>query len=810
MCVMGALASANPLDLFRQPGLQDISTCRVAVNISDQSEIPLKPLGEAEIGIPAKGEIVIRRLGAFLFTIVAMVLGVSTVCGAQSQPTLTRHMREATLNGQAPFVKRLPATQSLRIDMVLPLRNQAELDNFLQELYDPSGAFYHRYLTVSEFTASFGPSQQDYDAVIAFAKAQGLAIVGGSRDAMDVQVKGPVSAIEAAFHVSMGVYKHPTEDRTFYGPDREPTVDLPFQLWHVSGLDNFSTPHPLFHHRTPDLTVKSNATTGSGPSASFLGSDMRAAYYGGSALTGAGQNIGLLEYEGFDIADVNTYYTNAKQTRTAAVTGVSTDGSSLSCVEKSCDDTEQTLDITQALGMAPGVSTVYMFVGASDTAMLGAMSSHSPLPLNLSSSWTWTPADPSTDDPYFEKMATQGQSFFQAAGDSGNWKTSTYPSEDAHVICVGGTDLVTSGAGGVWSSESTWVDGGGGFYAKDDILIPSYQQLSGVITSANKGSTTYRNGPDVCANANFTFYGCAHQTTCTANEYGGTSFAAPMWAGYLALANQQAATNGDATPGFINPTIYPLARGSGSSDFHDITSGSNDFTAVAGYDLATGWGSPTGSGLINALTGTAASPSFAISASPTSVSVVRGNSGTSTITTSVSGGFDSAITLTASGQPTGVTVGFGTNPIAAPGSGTSLMTMTVASTTTTGTYTITVSGTGGGITHSTTVSLTVTAAVSGNFTLSASPTSLTVDRSASGTTKITITPSGGFTGSVTFSASGLGSGVTASFSPNPGTTTSTLTLKASSTATTGTRTVTITGTSGSLSHTTTISLRVRR
>ncbi len=753
----------------------------------------------------------IRKLGAFFLTIVAMVLGAS-VCQAQSQVLLTHHVREATVNGQAQFVQRLPATQSMRIDMVLPVRNQAELDNFLQELYDPSSAFYHRYLTVAEFTERFGPTQQDYDAVIAFAKAKGLAIVGGSRDAMDVQVKGPVSAIEAAFHVSMGVYKHPTEDRTFYGPDREPTVDLPFQLWHVSGLDNFSTPHPLFHHRTPDLTVKSNATTGSGPSASFLGSDMRAAYYGGSALTGAGQNIGLLEYEGFDIADVNTYYTNAKQTRTAAVTGVSTDGSSLSCTESSgCDDTEQTLDITQALGMAPGVTTVYVFVGATDTAMLGSMSSHSPLPLNLSSSWTWTPADPSTDDPYFEKMATQGQSFFQAAGDSGNWKTSTYPSEDQHVICVGGTDLVTSGAGGAWSSESTWVDGGGGYYAKDDILIPSYQQQSGVITSANKGSTTYRNGPDVSANANFTFYVCADQTTCTANEYGGTSFAAPMWAGYLALANQQAATNGDTAPGFINPTIYPLGLGSGySADFHDITSGSNGFSAVTGYDLATGWGSPNGSGLINALTGTAASPSFSISASPTSVSVVRGSNGTSTITTSVSGGFDSAITLSATGQPTGVTVGFGTNPIAAPGSGTSLMTMTVASTTTTGTYTITVTGTGGGITHSTTVSLTVTAAVSGNFTLSASPTSLTVDRSASGTTKITITPSGGFTGSVTFTASGLGSGVTASFSPNPGTTTSTLTLKASSTATTGTNTVTITGTSGSLSHTTTISLRVRR
>ncbi|MGA8100997.1 MAG: protease pro-enzyme activation domain-containing protein, partial [Candidatus Acidiferrales bacterium] len=238
----------------------------------------------------------IRRLSIFFLTVVAMLLGVSSVCQAQSQVLLTHHVREATLNGQAQFVQRLPATQSMRIDIVLAVRNQAELDSFLQELYDPSSAFYHRYLTVQEFTARFGPSQQDYDAVVAFAKANGLTVVGGSRDAMDVQLKGSVAAIESAFHVNMGVYTHPTEGRTFYAPDREPTVDLPFQLWHISGLDNYSTPHPLFHHRNPDFSVKSNATTGSGPSASFLGSDMRAAYYEGSALTGSGQNIGLLEY----------------------------------------------------------------------------------------------------------------------------------------------------------------------------------------------------------------------------------------------------------------------------------------------------------------------------------------------------------------------------------------------------------------------------------------------------------------------------------------------------------------------------------
>ncbi len=149
------------------------------------------------------------------------------------------------------------------------------------------------------------------------AKSNGLTVTGGSRDGMEVQVKGPVSAIEKAFHVSMMSYQHPSENRTFFGPDREPTTSLGFSLWHISGLDNYSIPHPLFvkksdyamAHGIDAKVVVSHATTGSGPSASFLGSDMRAAYYGGTALTGAGQNLGLFEYEGTDLADLTTYYT---------------------------------------------------------------------------------------------------------------------------------------------------------------------------------------------------------------------------------------------------------------------------------------------------------------------------------------------------------------------------------------------------------------------------------------------------------------------------------------------------------------------
>jgi subtilase family serine protease len=547
---------------------------------------------------------VIRRLGSIVFAAAAALLATTAL---SAQTLLTHQMRDAVRNNQAQAVGRLPANQLMSLDIVLPLRNQAGLERLLDEIYDPASASYRHYLTVPEFTAQFGPTQTDYDAVVQYARSNGLTVVGGSRDGMDVQVKGPVSAVQTAFHVNLHTYQHPTENRTFYAPDREPTVSLPFNLWHISGLDNYSIPHPLFvkksdyaaaHGIAADKVV-SHATTGSGPSASFLGSDMRAAYYGGTALTGAGQNLGLFEYLGTDLADLNTYFKNVGQTNKVPVTLLSTDGTSTSCVDSSaggdCDDTEQTLDMTQAIGMAPGLSSLVMYVGSTDTAIISAMTTHNPLPTTIGCSWGWTPADPSTLNPYFQKMAAQGQTFFAASGDNSTWsrRNEAWPADNAYVVSVGGTDLTTSKAAGPWKSETAWADSGGGI-SPDKIAIPSWQKISGVITTTNKGSKTYRNGPDVAANANFTFYTCADQTTCLANEYGGTSFAAPMWAGFIALANQQAAANGKSKVGFLDPTIYPQnVTSTYATDFHDITSGkSGSYSAVTGYDLVTGWGSP--------------------------------------------------------------------------------------------------------------------------------------------------------------------------------------------------------------------------
>jgi len=772
----------------------------------------------------------VPRIGRFLLAIAALLTLLSFATSrSQAQSLSTRHVREVTRTGAAKPIGQLPSDQIMTLNVVLPLRDPAGLDSFLKELYNPSSSSYRHFLTVPEFTEKFGPTQQDYDAVVRLVEAHGFTVVGGTRDGMDVQIRGPVSAVESAFHVTMRTYQHPTENRTFYAPDREPTTDLPFPLWHISGLDNYSIPHPMYVKRSDYAKahgmnvedVVTHATTGSGPSASFLGSDMRAAYYGGTALTGAGQNLGLFEYLGTDLADLTTYYKNVGQTNNVPITLLSTDGTSTACLDTraggDCDDTEQTLDMTQAIGMAPGLSSLVMYIGSTDTAIISAMTTHSPLPTTIGCSWGWTPADPSTLNPYFQKMAAQGQNFFAASGDSSTWSASNeaWPADNAYVVSVGGTDLVTSGAAGPWSSETAWTDSGGGI-SPDSIPIPSWQQLSGVINSTNKGSTTLRNGPDVAANANFTFYVCADQTTCTANDYGGTSFATPMWAGYIALVNQQLANNGDATIGFIDPTIYAQnITSSYAADFHDIISGtSGSFSAVTGYDLVTGWGSPNGTGLINALAPTSTSPAFAISASPASVSVLQGSSGTSTITTTVSGGFSSAIGLTASGQPTGVTVTLNPTSIAAPGSGTSTMTMVVASTTVVGTYTITVTATGGGITHTTTVALTVTAPTAGAFTISVSPTSGYLRQGQSGYAVVTTAVSGGFSSAIALSATGAPSGVTISFTPAsiaaPGAGTSDMLLTVSRTAPVGTYPITIKGIGGGITHTTVLTFEVVR
>ena len=207
-----------------------------------------------------------------------------------------------------------------------------------------------------------------------------------------------------------------------------------------------------------------------------------------------------------------------------------------------------------------------------------------------------------------------------------------------------------------------------------------------------------------------------------------------------------------------------------------------------------------------------APPDFTISASPSSLSVQQGNQGTSTITTTISGGFNSSIALSYSGAPSGTTVSFNPNPIPSPGNGSSTMTITVGSTTPTGTYPITVTGNGGGIQHNATVTLTVTAGGQKDFAISASPSQVTVVQGSNGTSTITTTISGGFNSGIALSASGAPSGTFVNFQPivigAPGAGNSTMYILVGSGTPVGTYPITVTGYGGGIQHNTTVTLTV--
>jgi hypothetical protein len=510
-------------------------------------------------------------------------------------------------------------------------------------------------------------------------------------------------------------------------------------------------------------------------------------------LNGAGMSVGLFELDGFYASDETANFKQAGlppvPTQTVLLDGFNgTPGSG---------NIEVILDIMMASYMAPGLSNVIVYEGYSPDDVMNRMATDN-LASQLSSSWGWSPTD-ATLDQIYKQFIAQGQSMFQASGDGGAYTGAVMPpADDPNITSVGGTSLTTAGAGGAWQSETTWSGSGGG--VSTVWPIPSWQQA--VNMKAVGGSATMRNLPDVSMIADIQMYlVCNNGQTVSV---GGTSAATPLWAGFTALANQQAAANAKPRVGFVNPALYALGATSGyASDLHDIVTGNNGgFSALTGYDLATGWGTPAGQPLINALTGVSSGPAFGLSPSTLSLSIAPGTTGTATITVSPQNGFSGTVNLTASGLPTGVTASF--SPAAATTS--SALTLTVASSAASGPTTITITGTSGSLTSAVRLTLTVTGPPT--FTLTASPASVSVAPGATSTSSIAVNPLYGFNGTVALKVSGLPTGVTAAFSPASTASASTLTFTAASSAALATSTVTVTGTSGSLSITTTISLTV--
>jgi Chitobiase/beta-hexosaminidase C-terminal domain len=474
------------------------------------------------------------------------------------------------------------------------------------------------------------------------------------------------------------------------------------------------------------------------------------------------------------------------------------------------DDSEQVLDIAQAVSMAPGLSQVRVYIGNLDSDILNAIASEN-IARQVSISWAWSPDDPDVDDVFFEEMAAQGQSVFAASGDYGAYDfivaSLFFPAEDPYVTAVGGTSLQTSGPGGAWVSETAWDRSGGGI-SPDLFDLPSWQ--TGVATSSNHGSASYRNVPDVAMEADFDNYDC-DMGSCSGG-WGGTSFAAPRWAGYMALVNQKAQTEGEPPLGFLNPALYSIGEGASyATAFHDITEGNNGsfgqqsyFYAVSGYDLVTGLGSPAGGAMVDSLAPTLFC-GFQLSASPTALKIEPGSSGTTTITVDGAGGFTGPVSLTLPALPPGVSASFSTNPVATS----TVLTVTVDASTQRGSFLLLVSGNANGQTTSAYIAVEVDAP---GFTIAPSGPAFQFVWIAPGyasSTVLNIAGFAGFSGTPSLAiASPLPPGVTAVFNPSSLSTTSLLTFIPDDSASQSQSSVIVSATSGEHSAKQTVFLAV--
>lgn len=514
------------------------------------------------------------------------------------------------------------ATNELRLALGVPLRDAAGLEKFLQAVTDPRRPEFRHYLTPKEFTERFGPTEGDYAAVKKFAQSNGLKITAEHGNRLVLGVSGRAENIQRAFQVKLQRFKHPTEAREFFAPDKDPVVDASLPLADISGLSNFKLPQPKLVEQK-NGRARPVIKSGSAPTGDYLGSDFRKAYVPGTTLTGAGQIVGLLQFDSFYPGDVAKYKAAAGlpniPVQTVLIDGF--DGT------PGNGNGEVALDIELAMAMAPGLSKVVCFsadITGFQNNILSVMVSSNMIK-QFSCSWGWSGGPDTTTDNLFKQMAAQGQSFFNASGDNAaftlpanstnavdNPDALNGPSSSPYITQVGGTFLTTLN-NGAWSSETVWdrghdfeqpVGSSGGvstYYA-----IPSWQV--GTSMAKNKGSTTRRNIPDVAMVADYIYY--IHDNG-QSNAVAGTSCSAPLWAGFTALVNEQAARLGKEPVGLMNAAIYALGNGADyATTFHDVTVGKNAsdwspsaYFATNGYDLCTGWGTPAGQKLIDELVG---------------------------------------------------------------------------------------------------------------------------------------------------------------------------------------------------------------
>jgi subtilase family serine protease len=519
-------------------------------------------------------------------------------------------------------VGKLAEDHVVSVAIAMPFRNETALDQFLADVYNPESSVYGQFLEAADFHARFCPTAEDVAEVAYFLGNNSLEVTHVADNNMLIHVSGPAAKINAAFQVELSLFTEQedgAEVSYYYASELEGT--LPGKAAGLIGLENRTK---LRHHATQGLKNGALRKFDDAPvtrnlrsrDQRFSGTPTRihSAYNIPTGKTqGAGQVLGLVELDGFDMSDVTFYekyyglpdvpieIVNVGAKQTASGGGA----------------VEVTLDIELMIATASGMSKLVVYTSpntmqqslelltkiATDNVAKSISTSWGSPEMSLSASYK------NAENSAFKQMTAQGQSFFAAAGDSGAFDSGGSklavddPGSQPYVTCVGGTTL-TLNPKGAWEAESTWwtssdrVGGGGGISSY--WAMPTYQKNA---PGANSGaSVTHRNVPDVSLDAN-PQTGYPIYVGGSWGGYGGTSCAAPIFAAFTAIVNQNREANGKSSIGFINPSVYAIGMSSNyDSAFHDITDGTNGhYKAVQGYDLATGWGSMKGQELISLL-----------------------------------------------------------------------------------------------------------------------------------------------------------------------------------------------------------------
>ncbi|HEV8192376.1 MAG TPA: S53 family peptidase [Ktedonobacterales bacterium] len=531
-----------------------------------------------------------------------------------------------------------PVNPAEVIEVTIRLRPRAsagDLDAALTSLGSTPPAE-RTYLTPEQFAAQYGADPAAIDKIAQFARDHQLTVVRSNVGQRTIVLSGTAQALSEAFKVQLVQYSSPQgQYRGRVGPLQIPADLQPF-IEGIFGLDNRQQARPHIILPASGLRGASGGAnvltaTLAQEARSFLPPQIGQYYNFPTNLDGTGQCIGIIEFGGgFSQSDLNAYFQQMGM-RAPQVEAVSVDGVSNKPGADPESDGEVMLDIEVAASLAPGAKIVVYFAPFTEQGWVDVITTavhdtqHRPSVLSISWGYTegqdiWTSQAIQAVNQAFQAAGVLGVTICCASGDDGSEDQLEdgdvhvdFPAASPYVLGCGGTSLRFAGTN--ITGETVWNNGkraqaggatGGGI--SDMNALPAWQQ--GVVPpSVNPARNVGRGVPDVAGNADEQSGYTILVDGQTLNGVGGTSAVSPLWAALIARINQQLGK----PVGFINPILYSQLGPAGV--LRDITTGNNDptggslggYSAKAGWDACTGWGSPDGVKLFTALTGSTAS-----------------------------------------------------------------------------------------------------------------------------------------------------------------------------------------------------------